>query len=158
MQQTQRKHTFRTVTIHILQKDGVVPAYNGGVVYLVVSTKDTNVCYVGQTGRTFRVRLNEHNSGHGCPFTSQSEFMPWAPLAIVHGFPGDGNVTQNRRDRLNLEQSIKDTINNFFSPEAVLAIIIGIVDGGIAIRGRPDYYDNLKVERLGRISRSTGPG
>ena len=66
-------------------KDLPLPICNTGYVYMLLSTKDHNQNYIGQTLNIGR-RLNEHNSGYGSSFTDQIVYRPWFLFAYVVGF------------------------------------------------------------------------
>lgn len=65
--------------------DVALPQCNTGFVYMIVSTKDHNQNYIGETFSLGR-RLNEHNRGYGSEFTSQRKYSPWFLIAYVCGF------------------------------------------------------------------------
>ncbi len=64
-------------------------------VYVLVSTRDTNYCYIGQTDN-MGLRLSDHNSGNGASGTSHTILMPWAIGAYITGF-------QSKRKRESFE-------------------------------------------------------
>ncbi|XP_039271516.2 uncharacterized protein LOC120345964 [Styela clava] len=125
-----------------------IPVFECGVVYLLVSLPFPNVSYLGQTGRNIKRRIAEHNAGNGTTFTSQGHYMPWAPLAIVYGFSSPNEANEQRR---HVERTIHSLIRRNFTPETVLSVMLNVVSGSIASAERMDYYDNLIVERLGRL-------
>lgn len=65
--------------------DAQLPTGNIGVVYQLVSTRDTNMMYIGETNN-IRRRLTQHNSGDGSCITRQRFLQPWAVYAFVVGF------------------------------------------------------------------------
>ena len=69
-------------------KDSPLPVCKTGYVYMILSTKDHNQNYIGQTMNLGR-RLNEHNSGYGSAFTNQICYRPWFLFAYVVGFDKD---------------------------------------------------------------------
>ena len=74
-------HPFRPVDVEI-------PYDNTGYCYLLVSMRQSNVTYIGQTNN-IRRRLREHNSGYGATQTRDERLRPWALLTLVCGFDGD---------------------------------------------------------------------
>ena len=86
----------------------VQPNDNSGCCYILVSIKDRNTTYIGQTKRLVQ-RLNEHNSGYGSEGTSDYRLRPWALLAYVTGFDGNKDAMlaferqwKSRRDSLHI--------------------------------------------------------
>jgi len=71
-------HPFHQVDIELPQ-DG------SGYVYILVSVKDRESTYIGQTTHLVR-RLKQHNSGFGAHQTADEALRPWALLAFVSGF------------------------------------------------------------------------
>nr|XP_039258626.1 uncharacterized protein LOC120335208 [Styela clava] len=128
-----------------------IPCFKSGVVYLLISLPFPNVSYLGQTGRNIKQRIAEHNAGNGTTFTSQGHYMPWAPLAIIYGFSEDISRSDAEKQRRHVEQTIHDHIGRHFTPETVLSVMFNLVSGGITIDGRYQFYENLTVERLGRL-------
>ena len=131
-----------------------VPEYLGGVVYILVSTKNPEVSYVGQTARWLITRLREHNRGKGSAFTSKTQWMPWAPLAYIHGFPANKTYEELRRLRLRVEGDIHRGIRHNVLPERVLQVARDAAEANSEV-----FNDTrLVLERLGRLSRQTGRG
>jgi len=86
----------------------VQPNDNSGCCYILVSIKDRNTTYIGQTKRLVQ-RLNEHNSGYGSEGTSDYQLRPWALLAYVTDFDGNKDAMlaferqwKSRRDSLHI--------------------------------------------------------
>ena len=82
----------------------IVPATDIGFVYLLVSTTKCRFAYVGETA-SIRRRLREHNSDHGSQFTQDPSLRPWALLALVSGFHGDGNSASNVHEHKAFERA-----------------------------------------------------
>ena len=66
-------------------KDVPLPVCNTGFVYMLISTKDHDKNYIGQTFKLGQ-RLYQHNSGFGAIFTSDVKFRPWFLFSYVCGF------------------------------------------------------------------------
>jgi predicted GIY-YIG superfamily endonuclease len=75
---------------HFLQTNDI-PLPEGGIgcCYLLISMKNYQVTYIGQTMRSLAVRLSEHNSGYGADSTREHTLRPWGLLAFVTGFDAD---------------------------------------------------------------------
>nr|XP_039257388.1 uncharacterized protein LOC120334012 [Styela clava] len=128
-----------------------IPAFKSGVVYLLVSLPFPNVSYLGQTGRNIKRRIAEHNAGNGTTFTSQAHYMPWVPLAIIYGFSDDISELDAERQRRHVERTIHLHVQRHSTPETVLSVMMNVVKGNIDFEDRMHYYDNLVVERLGKL-------
>lgn len=71
--------------------DAQLPPENHGVVYELISTRDINVMYIGET-KNIRHRLTQHNSGDGGSAVTKQRFLqPWAVYAFVIGFTSKRN-------------------------------------------------------------------
>ena len=81
---TQKQYPFRI-------RDISLPLCNTGYVYMLVSTKDHNQNYIGQTMR-LGDRLDQHNRGYGTTFTSRITLRPWFLIAYVCGFDKKVNL------------------------------------------------------------------
>ena len=86
MSVSSKKHSEAQVTQNVLDLtehyplricDYPPPASNTGFVYLLISLPCPDKMYVGQTGRSLRTRLKEHNKGKGSMSTAIEPFMPW---------------------------------------------------------------------------------
>ena len=80
------QHPFRPVDVEI-------PYDNTGYCYLLVSLRETNTTYIGQTNN-IRRRLREHNTGYGSVQTTDERLRPWALLTLVCGFQCDRRAQQ----------------------------------------------------------------
>jgi GIY-YIG catalytic domain len=69
-------------------RDITLPTDRSGVVYLLVSMKNSKTIYVGMT-QNLPARLNQHNSGFGSTSTCSSSLRPWALFAYACGFCGN---------------------------------------------------------------------
>ena len=85
-----------------------LPNDSTGFVYFLISLKDPNFTYIGET-RNIAHRLRQHNSGYGCSATSSSTRRPFAVFAYICGFNGD-----KRRQQF-VEQKWKETRDNLRS-------------------------------------------
>lgn len=86
-------------------RDTPIPPESASYVYVVVSSTNTTVSYIGQT-TNLRNRLNEHNNGSiggGARFTSLAQFWPWGLFLYVTGFDLSISKEQNRADRERVE-------------------------------------------------------
>lgn len=72
-------------------RDVNLPICNTGYVYLLVSTKDHNQTYIGQT-KHIQTRLKQHNSGYGSTYTAALKYRPWFLISFICGF--DNNLNQ----------------------------------------------------------------
>jgi hypothetical protein len=72
-------------------KDIPLPQDRSGVVYLLVSIKDTASIYIGQTNDLSN-RINSHNSGTGAIESAPEEKRPWGIYAYIAGFGGDRSL------------------------------------------------------------------
>jgi predicted GIY-YIG superfamily endonuclease len=70
--------------------DMTLPDCNTGFVYMLVSSKNKDFSYIGET-ISIRRRLQSHNSGFGSRSTAPSHLRPFAVFALICGF--DGNKT-----------------------------------------------------------------
>lgn len=70
-----------------------LPDCNTGYVYMLVSCKEQNFSYIGETISICR-RLQQHNSGYGSSSTSPPYLRPFAVFALICGF--DGNKSLRR--------------------------------------------------------------
>ena len=109
-----------------------VPNGDVGFVYLLVSTKDVSVSYVGETSN-IKLRLREHNSGDGSFLTNKKHLRPWGVLCFATDFSDD--ESNNRIERKRLESNIHDKMfllfnvhNGYGSPSQVLEIFIKCVE------------------------------
>jgi len=66
-------------------KDIQLPPKNCGIVYMLVSARDSGAMYIGQTFNIQR-RLKEHNSGIGSRESCDPKKRPWALFAYITGF------------------------------------------------------------------------
>ena len=76
--------------------DDEVPDSFSGYCYCLVSLRDRQSTYIGQT-MNLRKRLHRHNEGIGGVKTSDPALRPWAVMAHVCSFEG------HRMDMLNFE-------------------------------------------------------
>lgn len=69
-------------------KDIAVPTDVTGYVYIIVSTVDLGVFYIGSAASVVE-RLRRHNQGLGGMQSSNPRYRPWGLLAYVTGFGGN---------------------------------------------------------------------
>lgn len=72
-----------------------------GYVYCLVSTKDRETIYIGQT-KCLSQRLLKHNGDHGAKGTEDIRLRPWALAGFICGL---GHMT--KIERMSLERSWK---------------------------------------------------
>ena len=73
-------HPFRPIDVQL-------PQDNSGFVYILVSKKQHEITYIGETSN-LAARLDTHNRGAGAATTTDPFLRPWAILAYVCGFEG----------------------------------------------------------------------
>ena len=74
---------------HVLRPNDIaLPEAGSGCCYLLVSTKNYRVTYIGQTRNHLTRRLHQHNSGRGGAQTNAHHLRPWGIIAFVTGFDG----------------------------------------------------------------------
>jgi predicted GIY-YIG superfamily endonuclease len=74
-------------------KDISLPQDRSGLVYMLVSLRDTSSMYIGQTTNML-LRLKGHNSGFGAYGSSSKEKRPWGLYAYICGFGGDKSLRE----------------------------------------------------------------
>jgi predicted GIY-YIG superfamily endonuclease len=85
---------------HILRPNDIaLPEAMVGCCYLLISTRNLRVTYIGQTIRPLAIRVHEHNMGNGSQETKDLSLRPWGLLAFVTGF-------DNNRDALLLFEQL----------------------------------------------------
>jgi predicted GIY-YIG superfamily endonuclease len=67
--------------------DVQLPQDNSGFVYILVSRKQLEVTYIGET-KNLAARFDTHNRGAGAATTTDPHLRPWGILAYVCGFEG----------------------------------------------------------------------
>lgn len=82
-------------------QDITIPSDTLGYVYCLVSTKDRETIYIGQT-KCLSQRLLKHNGGHGAKGTEDIRLRPWALAGFICGL---GHMT--KIERMSLECSWK---------------------------------------------------
>jgi predicted GIY-YIG superfamily endonuclease len=121
-----------------------LPHDNTGFVYLLVSLRDSQSTYIGQTLNLF-ARLHQHNSGIGSLQTSPATFRPWALYGFVCCFDND------RRAMLDFEkewQMARDRIPGIRSPEQIFSTCSYVIDNFNEERQQPFA---LRLVRCGII-------
>ena len=79
-------HPLRYLPYNV--KNVVIPTDSNGFVYLLMSLRDHNTTYIGQT-RNLSRRIQEHNSGLGSFVTANPLLRPWHVIGFVTGFERD---------------------------------------------------------------------
>jgi hypothetical protein len=112
---------FRPVDVELPQDDS-------GFVYILVSLRDRQSTYIGQT-KNLVSRFKKHNAGLGAASTSDPLLRPWALLGYITGFEAD-----NKINRLSVEstwQLTRDRNEASFErpllPDAVADLAHGIL-------------------------------
>ena len=144
---TTHTSTFNVLTTNFQPWNIVLPDDNTGFVYILVSTKITNVFYIGETV-CLRRRLREHNSGQGAESTRPIERRPWAVLAFVTGFCTT-NMLTNMRQRKELERTLNYQASLIGPNIAVPSIFRVIQDCVVSYSSANEL--NLKVIQCGNI-------
>jgi predicted GIY-YIG superfamily endonuclease len=107
------KSIFRYNMFPFEMKIVSLPQYNTGYCYMLMSSKNRRLTYIGQTGH-LRDRLNNHNQGAGgTNMTNEIQNRPWSLLAYIVGFDN------NRCHMQSVQASWQKLIN-----QAVLSGII----------------------------------
>ena len=107
-----------------------IPPGDVGFVYLLVSTKDISVSYVGETCNIKR-RLREHNSGDGSFLTNKRHLRPWGVLCSATGFSDDDCTNQIQREHL------ESNIHKMF-------LLLNVHDG----YGAPSQFLEIFIKRM----------
>lgn len=115
------------------------------IVYLLVSTRNTNYTYIGQT-ENMRIRLIQHNSGTGAAGTAIPVLMPWAFMAYITGLA-------EKSDRLSLEALWKATGSrrNATTVDSYIAIASDLVANANSIL--PPSQPKLRLVVCGSVIR-----
>jgi predicted GIY-YIG superfamily endonuclease len=79
-------------------RNTIIPTDSNGFVYLLLSFKDHNTTYIGQT-KNLTKRIREHNSGIGSLVTANPSLRPWHIIAFITGFG-----LSEKQERLAMEQ------------------------------------------------------
>jgi predicted GIY-YIG superfamily endonuclease len=99
-------------------KDIALPQDRSGLVYMLVSLRDTSSMYLGQTTNML-LRLKCHNSGFGAHGSATKEKRPWGLYAYICGFAGDKSLREE------VEAKWQNTVD-FLKPKGPrLALQIG---------------------------------
>ena len=88
-----------------------VPDTNHPFVYLLLSSKQGGLWYIGSTSK-LRRRLREHNSGHGSNFTKPISRRPWYLMAYLFGF---SNISQAQNFELDWQDRMNQCRQRAFS-------------------------------------------
>ena len=83
---------FISYTAHPFSPEDIeLPHTTSGFVYLLISLKDSNTTYVGETFN-LRRRLKEHNEGYGSKQTLSPNLRPWGLYAYISGYQGNKDL------------------------------------------------------------------
>ena len=80
-----------------------VPTSKTGYIYLLVSLRDINEIYVGET-ECLSTRLTQHNSGFGSKGTAPAALRPWGLAGYICGL---GHMHKRPGERMKLERTWK---------------------------------------------------
>ena len=88
----------------------LIPTETVGYVYILISTRDGNFTYIGQS-KNISQRLDAHNRGHGAINTTPIELHPYALAGLISSVGLDASVRMGleQRWRVLCEQSITDS-------------------------------------------------
>ena len=95
-----RQETFTQEHFPFRIKDAQLPQCNSGFVYMLISLRQMDYIYIGETKNVI-TRLKQHNQGIGSSSTAPEHLRPWAIVGYVCGFQGHRDL------RLSIEQRWK---------------------------------------------------
>ena len=78
-------------------RNTIIPTGGNGFVYVLMSLKDQNTTYIGQTENLMK-RICQHNSGIGAYVTADPNLRPWHIIGFITGFE-----MNNRQERMQIE-------------------------------------------------------
>jgi hypothetical protein len=110
----QNKHPLRKMDIDLSED-------TSGFVYLLVSLKDRQSTYVGETGNMIK-RLREHNSGFGATSTAIPSLRPWALMGYIVGFDGPSPRNQRKYYEISWQQrlrTLRDVKKRILTPDDI---------------------------------------
>jgi hypothetical protein len=110
----QNKHPLRKMDIDLSED-------TSGFVYLLVSLKDRQSTYVGETGNMIK-RLREHNSGFGATSTAIPSLRPWALMGYIVGFDGPSPRNQRKYYEISWQQrlrTLRDIKKRILTPDDI---------------------------------------
>jgi hypothetical protein len=118
-------HPYRPIDVPL-------PPGGSGVCYLLVSTVDTNVTYIGETIKPVGVRLEQHNSGIGASQTANQSLRPWALLAYVCGFDGSREKRKSfEKDWQDARGRIKRGVGSHYTANETITAAMVVMDNGL---------------------------
>jgi hypothetical protein len=79
-------HPLRYLPYNV--RNVIIPTHSNGFVYLLLSLRDHNSTYIGQT-KNLSTRLTQHNSGCGTIVTANPRLRPWHVIGFITGFLPD---------------------------------------------------------------------
>ena len=107
-QQTSGENPFPSLVIEqqlfpFRPKDVDIPNGDAGFVYMLLSLRDYETFYIGQT-KNLAVRLNRHNDGLGSSGTKDVHLRPWGVFGFITGFKEN---TKQEREKMEAEWKYK---------------------------------------------------
>ena len=101
-QNEQNQHIFDYPEVYPFRlRDIILPQDTTGFVYFLVSKRNINQVYIGQT-KCISQRLAQHNNGTGSSGTTDIMYRPWGVAAYICGLSH-----MSTRERMSLERSWK---------------------------------------------------
>ena len=79
-------------------RNTIVPTTSNGFVYILMSLRDLNTTYIGQT-KDLMTRIRQHNSGIGAFVTANPRLRPWQIIGFLTGFEEN-----SKHERMQIEQ------------------------------------------------------
>jgi len=126
--------------------DVVLPTGNEGAVYMLVSTRETDFTYIGETSN-LKQRLDRHNDG-SVKTTSAPYLRPWGYLGFVCGFPPDDSNSRKAFEAA-WKHSIAHRLAN--SPTRTLTSDQKL-KAGLDVANSPRWRSmKLKLVRTGKV-------
>lgn len=118
-----------------------LPTSCTGYVYMLMSSADADVIYVGQTGRNLPIRLKEHNTGVGAVATAPFALRPWSVVAFITNL---GHEDRSGRQRL---ESRWHGLNESSQRSGRFSVQAAIDNGQEVVKGYNDDQSdcNLKL-------------
>ena len=115
-------HPFRPIDVPL-------PADRTGFCYLLVSLREPDAWYIGETVRLGE-RLNQHNTGIGGAIQTKSlHLRPWALLCFVTGFQGDKNRRKEFESTWQVDsKNSRNWTGRNPSPQDVVDIGVRLID------------------------------
>ena len=117
-------HPFHVADIEL-------PQDSSGFVYILVSVKNRQSTYIGQTNNLVR-RLKEHNSGIGALSTASELLCPWALLAYVAGFDGTSRTRMAFETAWKRKRDSMLSLDGSLCPEDIAKLALPLIESKAA--------------------------